>query len=236
MTIYPQDWYPAAKEKGVVGRFNKLAVLDIAASQAKGEEIYKEIIVLEAKTHLSNDYVPEKLPADPILRKRMIDRFPMAWEIFQGQMPQPTGTPLAEKFHDLTMNPQTRMRHELAGINYWEQIADLTDAGCVHLGFGETKLREDVMLAMGLTPPGRPQQNMALSMGTTAAQALSQLPNAASLLARIAELESKLGAVPDASTLGQQPVQATPPPKPARKGSRRRVPVAPDDGDDDVAA
>ena len=170
-----ENWHRAKGEEGVIGRFDYMEVLDPAASEAAGEIKNKMIPVLIAKTHLSPDYNPQKVPTDPIARKAMIDRFPEAWLEFQGQMVEVPGTPLTENFHELTMTRGEIAKYNLNSITTWEQIAELSDAGCLHVGFGTVRRREEVMYAMGRTPPGKPP-NVQLSAGMTAEEALRAMP------------------------------------------------------------
>ncbi len=172
-----ESWFPAVGQKGVIGRFTELEVLDIEGSHKAGYQVTKIIPVLEERTLLSNDFVPVKLPKDPILMKRFTDKYPEAWAVFQGTQPQLQGTPLSEKFHDIRMPPQVRNRYEFAGIMYWEQIADLSDAGCDHLGFGSMKMRTDVLKAMGKPQPNA-GPDVALASGMSAADAMAQVPGA----------------------------------------------------------
>ncbi len=172
-----ESWFPAVGQKGVIGRFVELEVLDIEGSHAAGYQKTKIIPVLEERTLLSNDYVPTKLPKDPILMKRFTDKYPEAWALFQGTQPQLQGTPLSEKFHELKMPPQVRQRYEFAGILYWEQIADLSDAGCDHLGFGSMKMRSEVLKALGKPQPNS-GPSVQLTQGMSAADAMAQVPGA----------------------------------------------------------
>ncbi len=171
------SWFPAVGQKGVIGRFAELEVLDIEGSHKAGYQITKVIPVLEERTLLSNDYAPKKLPKDPVLLKRFTDKYPEAWALFQGTQPQLQGTPLSEKFHELKMPPQVRQRYEFAGVMYWEQIADLSDAGCDNLGFGSMKMRTDVLKAMGKPLPAA-GPNVQLASGMSAADAMAQMPGA----------------------------------------------------------
>ncbi len=179
-----KQYYPAKGEQGVVGRFDYAETIDIAASNDKGEMVMKMIPVLIAKTAGDSDFQPQKVPTDPIARMEMIQRFPEAWRAFQGEQVNVPGTPLTMPFHGLTMAPSEMMKYEMNGVSRWEQIPDLSDAGCERIGFGTRKKREDVMLAMGMTPPGRPP-NIQLSQHMTAEQALLSDPANAELVARL---------------------------------------------------
>ncbi len=184
MTIaVAEQYYPARGETGVVGRFDYAETPDIPASHAAGEIILKKIPVLVAKAAGSSDYTPQKLPTDPIARKAMTDRFPEAWLAFQGIMVPVPGTQLEERLYDLPMITRSELaRWHMNSITTWEQIADLSDAGCDHVGFGTRKRREEVMIAMGRTPPGKPP-NIQLSPHMTAEQAILSLPDGAALVA-----------------------------------------------------
>ncbi len=204
-----ENYYPAKNEKGVVGRFDYAEIDDIAASNAKGEIVKKLIPVLIARTHVSADFQPTKVPSDPIARKAMIDRFPEAWLEFQGNMPEVPGTPLDQPFHGLTMNRQEQAKMALNGVMSWEQIAEFSDASCSHIGFGTVALREKVMLAMGRTPPGKPPE-MKLSEHMTAEQALRQMPGGDELADRLNKMIAEKQAVERGEPLPAAPVQTMP--------------------------
>lgn len=193
-----EQYYPAKGEKGVVGRFDYAETLDIPASHAKGEKVVKMIPVLIAKTAGDSDFQPQKVPTDPIARMEMIARFPDAWRAFQGEQMDVPGTPLSTPFRGLTMNTAEAMKFETCGVSRWEQIIDLSDAGCERVGFGSRKRREEVMLACGLTPPGKPP-NIQLSAHMNAEEALLSDPANAELVARLKHaIAEKNGETPDA--------------------------------------
>jgi hypothetical protein len=190
-----ESWFPARDTKGVIGRFNTLTVLDVDRSHQLGYETYKEIPVLEERSLTSNDYIPKKLPKDPILLKRFTDRYPEAWIMFQGDQPDLQGTALSQPFHGLTMNRQMQSKYEQSGILIWEQIADLSDAGVGHLGFGAMKMRSDVLKAMGRPVPNT-GPNVQLAAGMSAADAMATVPGGndlVRLLSMLAQAQAPAG-------------------------------------------
>ncbi len=206
-----EQYYPAKGERGVVGRFDYAETPDPVASQKAGEVVAMKIPVLIAKAAGSEDYVTDKLPSDPIRRKMMTDRFPEAWLAFQGIMVEPPGTPLEQPFHDLPVITRGELaRWQMYSVSTWEQIADLSDASCDALGLGTRNRRDQVMIAMGRTPPGKPPMNIVLSPHMTAEQAIMTLPNGAALVeahkAKIAELT---GETHDAIATGLPSVPGT---------------------------
>ncbi len=114
----------------------------------------------------------------------MIDRFPDAWLEFQGQTIEKPGTPLEISFHEMIMSRNERQKYEMAGVTTWEEIAELSDAGCESIGFGTRKKREEVMRELGRTPPGKPP-DITLSPMMTAEQALLTLPGGQELVNRL---------------------------------------------------
>jgi hypothetical protein len=193
-------WYPSKTEKGIVARFDLMEVYDVPASQEKGIEVFKKIPVILIKSNNSGDYVPQKVPVDPIARRKLTDRFPEAWASFQGEIVELPGSPLDGEFRGMRLGQQQYLKLQMAGVSSWEQIAEFSDASCQHLGFGTQKLRDDVMVAMGRTPPGKPL-NITLSEHMNAEQALRLLPGGEALVASLTRqiAEKNSGDVPEAA-------------------------------------
>jgi hypothetical protein len=149
-------WSPAKNETGVVGHFGYEEILDIPASEAKDEKVYKQVLCLYAKVIGSNEVAPPQ-KVHQANRAEYIARFPEAWEAFQkGERAHIAGTPLSDPFHGLTLLEPEVLKFQLNGLTAWEQIADLTDAQCGTIGFGTRKKRDEVMTAMGRQVPGKP--------------------------------------------------------------------------------
>lgn len=130
------NWYPAANERGVVGRFEYLDQVDVPASKAADEMKTKPIIVLRHKVAASTDDTVSKVK--PETQEEMTRRFPEAWKAFQGEEVPVSGTPLTE----IGFNADKVVMYRLHGIMNVEQLAGLSDAQCQIVGFGTKKLRD----------------------------------------------------------------------------------------------
>jgi hypothetical protein len=199
--------------KGVIGRFELQDVEVVVRSDDENdptpETITKKIPHLLCKTTMSPDCVPEKLPLDPFERRRMIERFPQAWAAFQGEYVEEIGTPLDREFKGMTLSANERMRYEMVGISAWEQLADISDLGCDQMGLGVRKRRDDVMRAMGRTPPGEVPVVPPQFGGLNALEIVAKMPGGNELLAKIKERETAAQAVPDLSNpIVQAAIQA----------------------------
>jgi hypothetical protein len=198
-----EQWYPAmengAPVKGVIGRFELQDVEFIKHNEGEPPEtVTKKIPHLLCKTTMSPDCVPEKLPLDPLERRRMIERFPQAWAAFQGEYVEEIGTPLDREFKGMTLGANERMRYEMVGISAWEQLADISDLGCDQMGLGVRKRRDDIMRAMGRTPPGEvPLQVSAQYGGMDALTILRTLPGGEKIIADAARREAEAKSAPD---------------------------------------
>lgn len=131
------NWYPAAEERGVVGRFEYLDVLDVPASLEADEERTKQIIVLREKVAASTDDTVRKVR--PETQQTMTRRFPDAWKAFQGEVVKIAGTPLSA----LGLNDDRITVFRLHGIMTVEQLSEVSDANCSVVGFGTKKLRDE---------------------------------------------------------------------------------------------
>lgn len=129
-------WYPATGETGVVGRFEYLPILDVAASREADEEKTRDIVVCRMKAAGSVDESVVKVKPDN--QEQLVRRFPDAWLAFQGQEVKVEGTPIAA----LGFPEQVNVTLQLGGILSVEQLADLTDMACQNIGFGTRKRRE----------------------------------------------------------------------------------------------
>lgn len=130
------QWYPAANERGVVGRFEYMDLIDVPASKAADEKKTKPIIVLREKVAASTDDTVRKVK--PETQEEMIRRFPDAWKAFQGEVVPVSGTPLSE----IGFNADKTVMYRLHGIMNVEQLAQLSDAQCQIVGFGTKKIRD----------------------------------------------------------------------------------------------
>ncbi len=159
-------WFPAKGEQSVLGRFGYHDHLNIPASKAADEEVRAPIVVLYTKIAGENGNAPPQ-KVMPDNKGEFIRRFPEAWAAFNGSMDTPVnGTALSREFHGLTLDAEKAMNFQIQGVLSWEAIAEMSDATCERLGFGTRKLRNDVMTAMGRTPPGKPPVMMPASMVT----------------------------------------------------------------------
>jgi hypothetical protein len=130
-------WFPARGEKGVVGRFEYYDQLDVARSKAADDYRYKKIVVL--RTKVAGDQDENFLPVKPHNQDSYINRFPDAWQAFQGEETPVDGTPLTE----LGLTESKISAFRINAIYTVEQVADLSDAMCEKVGFGTRKLRAD---------------------------------------------------------------------------------------------
>jgi len=131
------NWYPAVEERGVIGRFEYMDVLDVPASLAADEERTKQIIVLREKVAASTDDTVRKVR--PETQQTMTKRFPDAWKAFQGEIVKVPGTQLSV----LGLNDDRVTAFRLQGVMTVEQLAELSDAGCNTVGFGTKRLRDE---------------------------------------------------------------------------------------------
>ena len=127
---------PAANEPNVVARFEWHDQLDVKASQAKDEHVYKKMIV--CRTKIAGDVDENVLPVRDFNRDALIRRFPKAWEAFNGNEVKPEGTPLSE----IGIDGDQATKFHINAVYGVEQLATLSDAICERIGFGTRKLRE----------------------------------------------------------------------------------------------
>lgn len=142
-------FYPAAKEKAVVGRFEHFEKVDIQKSLEEDEEITRKIVVLRTKIAGSVDV--SVVPVKPHNQADLKRRFPDAWDAFQGQEIEVVGTPISELEG---INPDKAQVYMLNGIQTIEQMADAGDHVVEQLGFGARKLR--LKAQEQLTEPEQP--------------------------------------------------------------------------------
>lgn len=217
-------WFPCSTEKGLIGRFVYIEQIDIPTSQRTGIPTMHQIAVLQERTSGNNDFISKKIPPDPIARKAMIDKWPQAWASFNGEDVVIVGTPLDQPFHDLTMTSGVRQKHIGYGITIWEQIADLSDASCSTLGFGEVKLRGDVMRAMGKTVPIE-LQGVMLSPGMSAEDAIKAMPGGGLLAELIRKMVAEQAPKGDVE-LPSRLAPPSPPPAEAAKAPAKKTVAA----------
>lgn len=157
-------WFPAKDElPGVVGRFAYQDIIDVPASQAADEKVYKQVIVLHEKVAGSHDESVRKVM--PHNQHELIKRYPDAWSHFQGQDVKVAGTPLSELVLDdgSRLNEDRLLTFRLQGISTIEQLAVISDATCQAIGFGTRKLRERAQTMLA----SREQAKMAALMAST---------------------------------------------------------------------
>lgn len=132
------QWFPAAKEPNVVGRFEYKEDLDVVASKEADEKRYRKIIVCWTK--VVGDPDENCLPVRDFNRAELISRFPDAWKAFQGEDIPVKGVPLTEL---PGMTESRIVDFRINAIYTVEQVAALSDASCERIGFGTRKLRGD---------------------------------------------------------------------------------------------
>lgn len=132
-----KQFFPAAKEQGVVGRFEHFDKLDVKKSKEADEEVYRQIVVLRTKVAGSHDV--SVVPVKPHNQGELKRRFPDAWNAFQGEEVELDGTPI-HKLKGIT--PEKAEAYMLQGIQTIEQMAEAGDNIVEILGFGARKLRE----------------------------------------------------------------------------------------------
>lgn len=131
------DWYPAANETGVVGRFEYYDQLDVNASKLADEEKFRQIIVCRMK--VVSDVDESIVPLRDFNKQALIKRFPTAWAAFNGEEVQLDGTALSE----IGIGETKVLDYRINAITTVEQLALLTDAQCEQVGFGTRKQRAD---------------------------------------------------------------------------------------------
>ena len=134
------DFYPAAGEKNVVGRFEWFNQVQVAESREADEIVTKKIITLRSRAIGSSD--DSVVPVRPHNQAQAIARFPEAWKAFNGDgAPPVAGTPLS----DIGIDENTELNMRLYGVLVIEQLATISDAACTNIGFGTRKWREKAM-------------------------------------------------------------------------------------------
>lgn len=131
------EFFRAANEKEVVGRFEHFDKVDVKRSLEEDEEVTRKIVVLRTKIAGSADVsvVPVKPHNQAALRKR----FPDAWDAFQGEEIELDGTPIKELNG---ISAEKAEAYALNGIQTVEQMAEAGDHQVELLGFGARKLRQ----------------------------------------------------------------------------------------------
>jgi len=126
--LEPINWWPdrgkdGRGNPGVVGRFLRRQVPNVAESEASGKLVTKEAVILEIKAQGSKDVHTKEIKA--YNQAENAARFPEAWEAFKaGYALEMDGRPLTDI---PLLTGDMAVFISMAGVNTVEQLAAASD-------------------------------------------------------------------------------------------------------------